>query len=285
MAIGLLSALIVAAVLLFFGVDLLVQRMYAYESPPPAKTPEKYGIPFEAMRIPAVDSGTLAGWWIPGQAQSPTLILVHGWSRNTQRMLPYIRHLHPLGYNLLAFDARNHGNSSPYPRPTVYSFAEDAVAAARFVRREHPDAARKMGIIGLSVGGGGAINAATLDERLDCVITVGAVGHPVWTMLPEMRKRGIPESIARLLLRVMEARYGLNFERIAPVNNIGKSRARILLIHGEADETISLSQAEALHQAGNPQRVQLWVVPGKGHSNCHTHPEFWERVEAFLQSC
>ncbi len=277
-------ALLLAAATLFFGLDVLVRRMYAYESPPASKTPAQYGIPCEEVRIPAVDGGRLYGWWIPGREGAPTLVLIHGWSRNTQRMLPYIRALHPLGYNLLAFDARNHGNSSPYARPTVYSFAEDAAAAVRFVAQEKPAAAAKIGLIGLSIGGGGAIDAAALDERIACVVTVGAVGHPVWTMLPEFQKRGIPEGAARLLFKAMELRYGLNFERIAPVHNIARTRARILLIHGERDETIALSQAEALRDAGDPQRVRLWVVPGKGHSDCHTHPEFWERVTAFLEA-
>ena len=139
------SIVVLFVAILFFGVDVLVRRMYAYESPSPSKTPADYGIPYEKVRIPAPRGGSLAGWWIPGEEGAPTLILVHGWSRNAQRMMPYIRALHPLGYNLLAFDARNHGDSSPYPRPTVYSFAEDALSAVHFVQGEKPQAARNRG--------------------------------------------------------------------------------------------------------------------------------------------
>ncbi len=277
-------ALLSVVAILFFGVDVLVRRMYAYESPSPSKTPADYGIPYEKVRIPASRGGSLAGWWIPGEEGAPTLILVHGWSRNAQRMMPYIRALHPLGYNLLAFDARNHGDSSPYPRPTVYSFAEDALSAVHFVQGEKPQAARQLGIIGLSIGGGGAVNAAAMDGNIACVVAVGAVAHPIWTMLPEFRKRGIPEGIARALFKFMEWRYGLNFERIAPVNNIASARARFLLIHGDEDKTIPLEHGKRMYAAAPAGQAELWVVPGKGHSNCHTHPDFWPRVTAFLET-
>ncbi len=278
------SIVVLFVAILFFGVDVLVRRMYAYESPSPSKTPADYGIPYEKVRIPAPRGGSLAGWWIPGEEGAPTLILVHGWSRNAQRMMPYIRALHPLGYNLLAFDARNHGDSSPYPRPTVYSFAEDALSAVHFVQGEKPQAARQLGIIGLSIGGGGAVNAAAMDGNIACVVAVGAVAHPIWTMLPEFRKRGIPEGIARALFKFMEWRYGLNFERIAPVNNIASARAHFLLIHGEEDKTIPLEHGKRMYAAAPAGQAELWVVPGKGHSNCHTHPDFWPRVTAFLEA-
>ncbi len=279
------SIVLLLVALFYFGVDIAVRRMYAYESPPASKTPAEEGIPFEEVSIPAAGNGRLYGWWIPGQEEAPTLILIHGWSRNTQRMMPYIRELHPLGYNLLAFDARNHGNSSPYARPTVYSFAEDILAAVRFARREHPQAASRLGVIGLSIGGGGAVDAAAQDPGIACVVTVGAVTHPVWTMLPEFRKRRIPTGVARAMFKFMELRYGMNFERIAPVNNIARAQARFLLVHGEEDATIPLEHGRRLHAAAPPGQAQLWVVPGKGHSNCHTHPEFWSRVRDFLREC
>ena len=89
--------------------------------------------------------------------------------------------------------------------------------------------------------------------------------------------------IASFLFGYMKLRFGINFEKIAPVNNIPHADAHILLIHGEQDETIPLTQGQALDAAGNAEKSQLWVVPGKGHSDCDSHPQFWEKVGAFLQ--
>jgi dipeptidyl aminopeptidase/acylaminoacyl peptidase len=81
----------------------------------------------------------------------------------------------------------------------------------------------------------------------------------------------------------MRRRYGLDFDVIAPLNNLPKSKADFLIVHGERDETVPLEQAQALLAAGRPDKTRLWIVPDKSHSDCNTHAQFWEKVEAFLQ--
>ena len=265
------------------GLDRLVEGMYRYQRKPNDITPQADGIPYEEITIPAAQGGHLYAWWIPGAPDAPTLILVHGWARNVGRMMPYIRALHPLGYNLLAFDARNHGRSSDLKHPTVATFAEDVLTGVDFVLASQRTCSSSLGVIGLSVGGGAAIDAAGWDSRIQSVVTVGAISHPVAVMRHEFRKRHVPGFMASFLLAYMRLRFGLDFDRIAPVNNIGRAEADIFLIHGEKDETIPLEQAQALAAAGREGKVQLWIVPGKGHSDCHTHPQFWEKVQAFLQ--
>ncbi len=273
-----LLALIVIVLLL----DLGIEHMYRYEKSPRRATPAKFGLPFEEAHFPAEKGGQLYGWWIPASPSAPTLILVHGWGRNAERMMPYIRKLHPMGYNLLAFDSRNHGSSTPEKHPTVWTFTQDVLAAAKFLITSGRASSGRIGVIGLSVGGGAAINASALDDGIKSVITVGAFSHPVEVMMLEFQKRHVPSIVAWLLFKYMRLRFGLDFDRIAPVNHISRSQARILLIHGDKDATIPLAQGQALAEAGNPGRTRLWIVPGKGHSNCNTHPEFWEKVGAFL---
>lgn len=260
--------------------DALIDRMYAYKVEPHHVTPAEYGIPFEEVRIPAGDGGALYGWWIASTPAAPALILLHGWGRNLARTLPYIQALYLLGYNLLAFDARNHGSSTPVKNPTVGTFAQDAGAAIEFL---HQRGVTQIGLIGLSVGGGAVINAAAQEKRIRAVITVGAISHPVALMKYEFSKRHVPEFLASFLLNYMRRRYGLDFDAIAPLNNIPRAEADFLIIHGANDQTVPLAQGQALAAAGKPDRTRLWIVPEKGHSDCHIHPQFWEKVGSFLQ--
>ncbi len=272
----------IIGLILVFSLDQLIGRMYRYERKKHRSTPEKYQIAFNVVCIPGVKDAQLYGWWIPTSPDAPTLILVHGWGRNMARMMPYIRALHPMGYNLLAFDARNHGSSSPVKHPTVGTFSEDTLAAVEFIAKSGWVSNNCIGIAGLSVGGGAAINAASWDRRVKTVITVGAFSHPIDVMKLEFQKK-IPDFIPWLFFGYMRLRFGIDFDKIAPVNNISQSNADIFLIHGDKDETIPLVQGQALAGTGNPGRTRLWVVPGKGHSDCNTHPQFWEKVEAFLR--
>ena len=124
-------AIVIFALLLDRGID----KMYAYKVRVHRDTPAKYEIDFEEIQIPTTDGGSLYGWWIPTKASAPTLILTHGWSRNVQRMMPYIRKLHPQGYNLLVFDARNHGSSTLLRHPaTVGTFTDDILSAVNYLR-------------------------------------------------------------------------------------------------------------------------------------------------------
>ena len=87
------------------------------------RTPADLEIPFNEISIPTKNNCSLYGWWIPGAETSPTIILVHGWGRNAGRMMPYIKKLHEKGFNLIAFDSRNHGTSDADNYSTMLKFA------------------------------------------------------------------------------------------------------------------------------------------------------------------
>ncbi len=275
--------ILIVTILLIFSIDQLIEHLYRYEKKTHSVSPDKYKIPFDEILIPAGKDTQLYSWWIPASPDAPTLILLHGWGRNLARVMPYIQKLHPLGYNLLAFDVRNHGSSSPEKHPTVGTFSEDTLAVVDFLAKSDLTSSENIGVLGLSIGGGAAINAAGWDTRIKSVVTIGAISHPVAVMNYEFQKRHIPNFIAVTILGYMRLRFGLDFDKIAPVKNISQTNAAILLIHGDEDETVPLSQGHALAEAGNSTQTRLWVVPGKGHSNCQSHPEFWEKINIFLQ--
>lgn len=256
----------------------LSKKAYAYKKVAHRKSPADFGIDFDEERIPS-QGGELYGWWVPGNPEKPTLLLVHGWSRNVERMLPYIRHLHPLGYNLLAIDVRNHGSSSVIEAPTVGTFTEDVQAAIKYLVAQNPSIT--LGLIGLSLGGGASIAAAGQDERIQATVTVGAIAHPVELMRTHFAQRNVPGFLANSLLLYMRLRYGIDYEQIAPINHIANAKGKLLIIHGENDETVPLAHGRKL-AAANPANARLWVVPAKGHSDCRLHPDFWTNVDEFL---
>jgi pimeloyl-ACP methyl ester carboxylesterase len=276
-------SILVVTIIFVILLDWFIARMYRNPKKSHQTTPAEYNIAYEEVRLPLSKRSQLYGWWISASPNAPTIILVHGWGRNLSRMLQYIVHLYPLGYNLLAFDARNHGSSSSERHPTVGTFSEDTLAAINFIVKSGLVSSSDFGIIGLSIGGGAAINAASSDKRVKGVITVGALSHPMDVMKLEFQKRNIPNFIPQWLFRYIQLRFGIDFNRIAPVNNISRATADIFLIHGGEDTTIPLAQGQMLEKVGNSEKIHLWVVPGKGHSDCETYPEFWDRVEAFLQ--
>jgi len=280
-----LAWILIPFVLLFGIMRLFAFKVYALKLTPHHETPEKFGIPFEEIRFPTRNERSLYGWWMPSRTNpesSPTLVLVHGWSRNLGRMLRYIEHLYPLNYNLLAFDARHHGSSDKDGHSSMFKFGQDVQSAVKYAttRNIDPD---KIGVIGLSIGGAGATYASGIEPAIKAVVTVGAPAHPVDVMTQEFKRHHLPTPVIWYLLRLIESKIGAPYEEFAPVNNIAKSQADFLVIHGEKDKVVPLSQGEKLRNAARDHQCDYWRIPDYGHSNCHHHPDFWDRMHAFFQ--
>ncbi len=284
-----LITIIILAILLISISLLLASHSYRFKKEQNRYTPAKYGFKFEEISIPTENKKKLYGWWIPSKnpnnEKKPTIILIHGWSRNVDRMMPFIKKLHPAGYNLLAFDSRCHGKSDNDKFSSMVKFMEDIRAAIDFSELQKNVDKSRVGLLGLSIGGSASIYAAALDKRIKSVVTVGAFSHPKKVMGLEFKKRKIPKfPIVWFVFKYMEFRIGAKFNDIAPVKNISKSDANFFLIHGVNDETVPIKQADELLDSGNPDKVKLWKVEGKGHSDCNHHPAFWEKVLNFFKT-
>lgn len=278
-----LLVLIILSLFLLF----LMGRMYRNKIEIHKFKPSEYNIPFKEVRFPTKNNCSLYGWWIPSDGNlaetNQTVLLVHGWNRNLGRMMPYIRQLHGNGYNLFAFDARNHGSSDTDGLSSMPKFAEDIQSAMDYLFANLVKKENRLGIIGLSMGGSAAIYAASTDKRINRIITVGAFAHPAEVMRLEMKRRHIPEfPFIKLFLRYAEYKIGYRFSEIAPVNNIHKVDAKILLIHGKLDQTTPFEHAEKLLAVGKPENMELFPVFDKGHSDCHETEGFWDKIRLFL---
>ncbi|MCG6963569.1 MAG: alpha/beta fold hydrolase [Acidobacteria bacterium] len=282
---GWLAIPAVVVVLMAFG-TVAVSRHYRVPQVPHRRTPESLGIGFEEIRFPTAANRTLYGWWIPAAAaaenSAPTLVLVHGWSRNVERVLPFIRVLQSAGYRLLAFDARGHGSSDADSSPNMLKFSQDIRAAIDEAERRGADPSR-LGVLGLSVGGAASIHAAANDRRIGAVVTVGAFANPRDLMRGELQAKGLPAFLIPAVLAYAEHAIGERLDVIAPENQIPRISAPVLLVHGLDDAIIPAENGRRLAAAGG-REVRLLELPGRGHSNCNYDPLFWPEVTRHLES-
>ncbi len=266
----------VSALLLF-----LIVRGFKNPVNPHNTIPKDIGKEIKEVRFPSIKGKELYAWKVNVNPDFPTLILVHGWGRNVERMAPYLRKLCCRGFNLFAFDARGHGNSHQENHMTVVKFAEDIDSAIDFINKDEYHHNKEISLIGLSIGGASSILAASRDERIRKVVTVGAFSHPLEVMRKQISDRHIPYfPFIWLFFKFVKWRTKLDFDAIAPVNNIAKSNADFLLIQGVDDKIVPLEQAHKLKKA-QPKAI-LWEIPGRGHSNCHLEEGFWEKIGDFL---
>ena len=69
--------------LAYFGVGLFVaSRLTAPDNVPMEATPASVGLDFREVEVESTDGIRLAGWWVPKENSSRTVLLVHGWGGN-----------------------------------------------------------------------------------------------------------------------------------------------------------------------------------------------------------
>lgn len=252
---------------------------------PPRKTPADLGLAFGEVWFPTTGGKRLHGWLTPAVGEAPhpkrpVVILVHGWGRNAERMLPYVRALAPAGFPTLAFDARHHGLSERDRFASMKKFAEDIRAAADFLEQQGYQP--PFPVIGLSIGGSAAIYAAACDPRLGPVVTAGAFAHPRDAMIALGFGRYVFAPLAPLVFRFIEWRVGTPLDELAPEANMAKIQRPVLLVHGVRDTVVPVAHAHRLLAASGGRAV-LWLLPERGHSDVHLEREFFPKVLAFLE--
>jgi pimeloyl-ACP methyl ester carboxylesterase len=260
----------------------IMTRVYKVHPIPHKQDPLSMGIPFEEVYFKTKNDRTLYGWQIntDSEHERPVIILVHGWSRNVERILPYIGMLHKK-FNLLAFDSRSHGSSDEDTYSSMPRFAEDILSAVEFVRSHKPHC--KIGVLGLSMGGAASIYASSKDDRIKAVVTVGAFAHPADVMRLEFKKRHIPYfPLVWFLFEYIQYVMKDRFDNFAPEKNIARSKASILLVHGTEDQTAPVEQAKRLYDASALDRTELLLLEGMGHSDCHEYPGIDDHIREFL---
>ena len=167
---------------------------------------------------------------------------------------------------------------------TMVKFAEDISAAADFIRDDDYFRNDTLGVIGLSIGGAASIFAAGRDSRLSSVVAVGAFADPYDVMKLTLQQHAIPFiPLGWLIMKYLEFRVGFTFKSVAPEKHIGKSDAQFLLIHGDADETISPDHLDRLVRAAKAENTASWMIPLRGHSDCHLENGFWEKLTGHLK--
>lgn len=252
---------------------------------PEQGNPGLLGLPYRECRIPGPRGKQLFAWLIPGPAPAaPTVAVLHGWGGNGEMMLPLAPALHRAGYAVLLLDARSHGRSDPDTFASLPRFAEDLEAALDWLPAQPETDGRRLAVLGHSVGAGAVLLAASRRSGLQAAVSVAAFAHPAAMMQRWLRSLGVPRPLVRYILDYVERTIGHRFDAIAPLHTIPRARCPVLLVHGDADPTVPLAEAQALFAARGETRAELLVVPGSHDSYAELEAQM-PRLLDFLGRC
>lgn len=248
-------------------------------------TPADVGLSAQSVRLPTGDRKTLFGWFVPvsGQLPAPGVIVMHGWGANASLMLPALAPLHAAGFAVLLLDARCHGQSDAAAFTSLPRFAEDIEAGLDWMRQQNTVDARRLAVMGHSVGAGAALLCATRRTDVRAVISLSAFAHPREIMRTFLADAHIPYPVfGWYVMRHVQAVIGARFDAIAPLTSMTRMRCPVLLVHGSDDAVVPFADAQRLLAAGPAGLAQSLTVEG-GHDPSTALEAHLPTLVGFLQ--
>jgi pimeloyl-ACP methyl ester carboxylesterase len=266
----------------------------------------------EVVRIRSRDGLRVSGRWLAAEPtdagwppdQREAVLLLHGWSGS---IAPHLVELGPFlrrTAGVLGLDFRGHGESDDSPTTYGLREVEDVAGALSWLGERGIE---RVAIHGMSMGGfvaiaavavlgDGALVGTDIDpaapahvappRRPQIVAVIADSPAPelevvAAPLIPGPR----PRLVASRLFDAAARTLGGDPRETEPIRVIGLLEGvRILLISGDADETVPLADARRLAAAA-PDGTEHWIVPGAGHRGAHrTDPDGYEsRVTSHLR--
>ncbi|MDO8249932.1 MAG: alpha/beta fold hydrolase [Rhodoferax sp.] len=280
-----LALVLTAALALRRGAHALILRGLRAPRLAHQSTPADLGLLAQQVWLPAARGKTLFAWFVPvpGAASAPAVLVMHGWGANASLMLPAVAPLHAAGFSVLLIDARCHGASDDEAFTSLPRFAEDIEAGLDWLQQQPWVDARRLAVIGHSVGAGAALLCATRRHDLRAVVSISAFAHPREVMRRLLAAYRIPYPVLGwYVLRHVQRVIGVRFDDIAPLASMARAFCPVLLVHGVDDERVPFADAHRLQTAGVPGAVQCIAVSG-GHDPGSALDEHLPQVVEFLQ--
>jgi fermentation-respiration switch protein FrsA (DUF1100 family) len=284
--------------LLLLALYLLVALAMVYlatrpEREPFEAQPEDFGLKYEEVSFsPRGETLTLRGWLLPGSPRAPYLIFVHGIGDQrigNQALDLASRLVHQDGYNVLPFDLRAQGTSDGDLVSAGEFERYDVLGAYDFLISRGAEPGR-IGLIGRSYGAATAIMAAPLESGIAAVVADSPFADIQDRIAREAaRKTPMPQGLVRVFLPparlFADLLYGIHLGALKPERDVAKLDYPVLIIHGEADERIPISEGRRVYEAA-PSGSEFWTLPGVTHADAFpTHPdEYVQRVREYLDS-
>jgi dienelactone hydrolase len=247
--------------------------------------PSDLGLSYEEVTVRTSDGLRLSGWFVPSRNESAVLLL-HGAGSTRSSVLDHGGVLARRGYGVLMLDTRGHGRSEGQAMDLGWSGDLDIAAAISFLRRRPDVDPDRVALVGLSMGGEQAIAALGSDPRIRAVVAEGVTG------MQAADHGWLPGGINGVAQRGLEwmlytaADLMTDASKPTPMRDAIAEAAPtpILIIAGGAER--DEANAGRWFREASPTSVDLWVVPGAGHTQgLATQPARWEaRVTRFLDA-
>jgi alpha-beta hydrolase superfamily lysophospholipase len=202
-----------------------------------------------------------------------TVIYLHGSADNRTSGLFVAERFTRRGYDVVVYDSRAHGESEGEACTYGYYEKQDLRRVIDTVE------GGPVAVLGISLGGAVALQAAAIDARIRTVVAVSTFSD-LRTVATERAPRIASAKDIEAAFRLAETTAHFQVGDVSPVASAREITVPVLLVHGEDDrETPPAHSRRVFAALQGPKR--LMMVPGAGHDDA-LRPDVWNTIEAWI---
>lgn len=204
--------------------------------------PSSYQTNQDFVKLKSRNRTQITGIYLPLPKAEYTILYSHGNGEDLGEILPRLRDLRDIGFNIFSYDYQGYGTSQG--RPSVVGTYQDVNAAYEYLTQKLGIPANKIIVYGYSVGGGPSVDLASRQPVAGLVI----------------------ESSFTTAFRVVTGIPVYPFDKFPNIDNIKNVNCPVLVIHGNADRVIPFYHGQQLFAMVDQPKLSFWVN-GAGHLN------------------
>jgi pimeloyl-ACP methyl ester carboxylesterase len=289
--VALLFLIAAAAIVFVFGPLLILQPHLRtrewYNTFTDLLEPRDAGLPQEDLVLLTREGFRLRCWMVPLEGTtSGTIIFLHGVGDCRIAGVPYAKLFHEKGFNVFLYDSRRHGLSEG--TYCTYGFYEkhDLSIIIDYLESRSDLQIGKIGVIGTSMGAAVALQAASIDHRIEAIVAEASFTD-LRTIVVDYQKRimKLPWHFLRnLAMSRSQKLAGFKARYVSPIHAVHHVHKPIFFIHGTDDTRIRTEYSKVLYENANQPKELLLV-----HRGDHTDllnvggSEYEDRIVAFFR--
>lgn len=268
--------------------------------PPPDFSTTPYLMPiYEDIVFPSRDAKIMiSGFYMPAQnidepTTAPAVIIVHGLNDCKRRtfILTAAGMLNKQGFNILALDLRDHGDSTIEDGRQAGGSEEfrDVLGGYDWLISEKQIAENRIGLMGFSLGGSTVMIAAGEEPRIAAVWEDSGFGDLSKIISTELQRNGVPTIFGSGMVFIGQLIAGDALLAYQPLAEVAKFNGRPLyIVHGSNDTRVSVESATDIAAAINANGGQVipWITDSKHIESIFYHTTEYEArlVQFFKQN-
>ena len=237
----------------------------------------------EPFLLPSFDGYELHALFIPSDTPSEKYVIIsHGWTYLKTGSVKYVNLFHSMGFNVITYDNRGHGENKKFPCSMGYRESKDLLLMIDHVTKKYSP--KILGLHGESMGS--AISAIALKEKPPVNFAILDCGYSdLKKLIKEIINRTARAPLflyhgATLMSKLL---HGFFIGQVRPIDSMKDNDIPLCFIHGAADDFILPEHSDRMNKACSGYS-ELHFIEGAGHAMSldTARKEYYNIVKGFL---